>query len=130
VELFATIRRDARVEECSIRELAGRYHVHRRAVRQALASAIPPPRMTPAKASPRLEPFKAAVAGMLLSDLDAPRKHRHKWAILRGITVGMRQRLGLAATLEFTDGRLPPSSYRENRDGGYGRRAAGPERPG
>jgi hypothetical protein len=34
VELFAAIGRDARVEECSIRELADRYHVHRRTVRQ------------------------------------------------------------------------------------------------
>jgi hypothetical protein len=34
VELFAAIRRDARIEGASIRELADRYHVHRRTVRQ------------------------------------------------------------------------------------------------
>jgi transposase len=77
VELFAAIRRDARVEECSIRELADRYHVHRRTVRQALASAIPPPRKTPTRTSRRLEPFNAAVDGMLRSDLEAPKKQRH-----------------------------------------------------
>jgi transposase len=77
VELFAAIRRDARVEECSIRELADRYHVHRRTVRQALASAIPPPRKTPARTSPRLEPFKGLIDEMLCSDLDAPKKQRH-----------------------------------------------------
>jgi transposase len=77
VELFADIRRDARVEDCSIRELADRYHVHRRTVRQALASAVPPPRKTPARMSPRLAPFQAAIDGMLRADLDAPRKQRH-----------------------------------------------------
>jgi transposase len=77
VELFAAIRRDARIEECSIRELADRYHVHRRTVRQALASAVPPQRKTPARTSPRLARFQAAIDGMLRADLDAPRKQRH-----------------------------------------------------
>ena len=58
MELFAAIRRDARVDGFSIRELADRYHVHRGAVRQALASAIPPTHKTPTRTSPRLEPFK------------------------------------------------------------------------
>jgi hypothetical protein len=35
VELFAAIGRDARVEECSIRELDDRHQVHRRTVRPA-----------------------------------------------------------------------------------------------
>ena len=42
VELFEAIRRDRRREGLSIRELAVRHRVHRRAVRQALASAVPP----------------------------------------------------------------------------------------
>jgi transposase len=77
VELFAAIRRDARVEGCSIRALADKYHVHRRTVRQALAAAIPPPRRTPARTAPRLEPFKGFIDEMLRSDLDAPKKQRH-----------------------------------------------------
>lgn len=43
VELFEQIRRDREREGLSIRALAARHGVHRRAVRQALAAALPPP---------------------------------------------------------------------------------------
>ena len=43
VELFEQIRRDRRIEDLSIRELAERHNVHRRTVRQALDSPLPPP---------------------------------------------------------------------------------------
>jgi predicted DNA-binding protein (UPF0251 family) len=39
VELFAAIRRDARIEGLSQRALAERYGVHRRMVAEALTSA-------------------------------------------------------------------------------------------
>ena len=77
VELFAGIRRDARVEGLSIRELARRHNVHRRTVRQALTAAEPPLRKVPDRVAPRLDPFKAAVDEMLRADLLAPRKQRH-----------------------------------------------------
>jgi hypothetical protein len=77
VELFAAIRRDRRVEDLSMRELPEKHHVHRRTVRQALASATPPPRKTPLRSSRVLESFKPAIDAMLRSDLDAPRKQRH-----------------------------------------------------
>lgn len=77
VDLFASIRRDARVEGLSIRELARRHSVHRRTVRAALESAVSPARKTPVRTAGRLEPFKPHIERMLLEDLDAPRKQRH-----------------------------------------------------
>ena len=77
MELFARIRRDARVEGCSIRQLARRHQVGRATVRMALAQAEPPPRKVPVRCSPKLDPFKAAIDAMLTADIDAPRKQRH-----------------------------------------------------
>ncbi|TYQ09531.1 UNVERIFIED_ORG: transposase [Gordonia westfalica J30] len=77
VEMFAAIRRDARIEELSIRELARRHRVGRATVRQALSGAAPPPRKTPVRVSPKLGPFKFAIDAMLTADLTAPRKQRH-----------------------------------------------------
>ena len=48
VGLFEQIRRDRDREGLSIRALAERHGVHRRAVRQALASPEPPARKRPA----------------------------------------------------------------------------------
>ncbi len=77
VDVFATIRRDARVEELSIRELARRHHVGRATVRQALASPEPPLKKTRVRSAPRLDRFKPAIDAMLREDLTAPRKQRH-----------------------------------------------------
>ena len=77
VELFALIRRDARVEGLSVRALAAKHNVHRRTVRQALESATPPPRKPRQGVAWRLEPFKAAIDAMLTEDTTAPRKQRH-----------------------------------------------------
>ncbi|NKR13619.1 IS21 family transposase [Paenarthrobacter sp. R1] len=77
VELFAQIRRDARVEGLSIRELARRHEVARKTVRKALNSPVPPARKTPVRSSPRLDPFKSAIDAMLIEDTASPRKQRH-----------------------------------------------------
>ena len=63
MELFEAIRRDRRTESLSIRELAERHKVHRRAVRQALASALPPPRKDyVARSRPAIDPWSIAGA--------------------------------------------------------------------
>lgn len=78
VELFERIRREHREEGVSVRELSRRHGVHRRAVRQALASAVPPPRKPPeGRARPAMGPHEATVRRWLEEDERAPRKQRH-----------------------------------------------------
>jgi transposase len=78
MEIFEQIRRDRRAEGLSIRELAERHRVHRRTVRQALASAVPPPRKQyPARRRPAIDPYVAIIDGWLTADQDAPHKQRH-----------------------------------------------------
>ncbi|MGA8744395.1 MAG: IS21 family transposase [Solirubrobacterales bacterium] len=99
VEQFEQIRRDHAREGLSIRELARRHGVHRRAVRQALKSAVPPPKQRPKiQPAPKLGPFKAVIDKWLTEDLKAPRKQRHTarrvWQRLRdehGAAVSERQ---------------------------------------
>jgi len=78
VELFEQIRKDRWAEGTSIRELAGRHHVHRRTVRQALDNAVPPPRKVyPQRPRPAIDAYAAVIDGWLLADRQVPRKQRH-----------------------------------------------------
>jgi transposase len=77
VELYERIRKDNRDEGLSIRALAGKYHVHRRTVREALASAVPPERKTPEREAPALGQWTAVVRAWLVADRSAPPKQRH-----------------------------------------------------
>ncbi len=78
VELFEQIRRDRDREGLSIRALAARHGVHRRAVRQALASALPPAKRSPAgRPAPKLGDYRALIDEWLEADREAPRKQRH-----------------------------------------------------
>jgi transposase len=117
VELFEAIRRDHRREGLSIRALADRHEVHRRTVRQALASAVPPPRKSYPRSSPAIGPWAGIIDEILISDREAPRKQRHTarriWqrlgaehgAVLAEVTVsryvrGRRVELGLCEPIE------------------------------
>ncbi len=78
VELFEKIRRDHEFAGSSTRELARRYGVHRRTVRQALEAAVPPERKRPVgRPAPALGPFREWIDEILIADRDAPRKQRH-----------------------------------------------------
>lgn len=77
VELFEVIRRERRDEGTSVRELARRHRVHRRTVRQALESAVPPPRKAPERVWPVLGAHEATIRRWLEEDRAAPRKQRH-----------------------------------------------------
>jgi transposase len=78
VEQFEQIRRDREREGLSIRALAERHGVHRRAVRQALVSPVPTAKRVPVgRPAPKLGAYRALIDGWLEADRMAPRKQRH-----------------------------------------------------
>ena len=78
VELFEQIRKDRRVEGVSIRELADRHQVHRRTVRQALESAVPPPRKAcPQRPRPAIDRIRRRDRRLAAGRPAVPRKQRH-----------------------------------------------------
>jgi transposase len=77
VKLYEQIRKAHERDGLSVRELARRFHVHRRDVRQALDSAVPRERKSVARPSPALDRWKPTIDGWLEADRSAPRKQRH-----------------------------------------------------
>ena len=77
MKVFEEIRRAKEREGLSIRELSRRFGVHRRDVRLALESPVPPSRKKPERVSPKMDRWKPVVDGWLVDDRTAPRKQRH-----------------------------------------------------
>src|SRR6516225_1988702 len=77
VELFEQIRREYEFGVGTIRGVAHKLKVHRRMVRQPLASAEPPERKQVARERPVIGPLRLYIDGILEIDRNAPRKQRH-----------------------------------------------------
>ena len=77
MELYQSIRNAVSKEGCSIRATAKEFKVHRRDVRRALASAIPPERKSTIKMRPKLGPYESTIRAWLTEDLKVPKKQRH-----------------------------------------------------
>lgn len=77
VKVFEDIRRARERDGLSIHELSRVFKVHRRDVRRALASPLPPPRKVPVRAAAKMDRWKQTIDGWLEADRSAPRKQRH-----------------------------------------------------
>src|SRR3989442_695090 len=89
VELYEQIRREYEHGGGRIRAVARKLGVHRREVRKALASAMPPERKIPERERPKLAAAIPFIEAVLEADRQAPRKPRHT-----GHRVWVRRRRG------------------------------------
>lgn len=77
VELFEQIRREYETGCGTIVGCAAKFGVHRRTVRQAIESAIPPRRKKPVRVRPLFAQLSPFIDHILTADKCAPRKQHH-----------------------------------------------------
>lgn len=77
MELYEQIRREFEHGAGTVRGVSRTLGVHRRAVRQALVSAVPAERKVPERERPKLLAAIAFIDEILEADRKAPRKQRH-----------------------------------------------------
>ena len=77
VELFEELRREYEDGCGTIVGVAKRFGVHRRLVRQAIESALPPERKRAARRRPKFAAICEFIDKTLKEDEQAPRKQRH-----------------------------------------------------
>ena len=99
VELFEQLRREYEFGVGTIAGVASKFGVHRRQVRQAIQSAVPPPPPTLVRPCPSLDPVKDFIEAILVADKTAPRKQRHT---AHRIWVRLRQELAQHPVAEST----------------------------
>jgi len=77
VELFEELRREYEFGCGTIKGVAKKFQVHRRMVREAVNSAIPPERRVPERDRPKMAVVMPFIHAILEADRKAPRKQRH-----------------------------------------------------
>src|SRR5437870_9655150 len=99
VELFEEIRREYEFGVGTIAGVARKVKVHRRMVREAIASALPKARKKTERPHPKLQAAIPFIDAILQGDRQAPRKQRHT---AHRIWVRLRQELPNCPVAERT----------------------------